>query len=137
MNTTLESLEALVKTVRQLADTYPDFAYVPATQPNNESRCAYNTGGCDKYPGLSGCIIGQAVRKLNVDIPANMNLVGVQPILLLLPGVTATELKSEVNVVKIAAWLQTVQAYQDSEKSWASAVSLADAEKNKNKPPQE
>jgi len=126
MNMTLETIQQLVKTVRHLADTYPDFHYLPTTQTNNESRCAYNTGGCDKYPGLSGCIIGQAVRKLNVDIPANMNLVGVQPILLLLPGVTATELKSEANVVKIEKWLQSVQLYQDSGKSWSRAVERAD-----------
>lgn len=55
--------KAILDQVRILAQTYPDFVY----PYSHNTMCKYNTGGDPEYPELSGCIVGQAARKVGID----------------------------------------------------------------------
>lgn len=44
----------------ELAEACPDFKYV-STADNYGTNCRYTRGGCDTYPQLIGCIVGQAI----------------------------------------------------------------------------
>lgn len=44
----------------ELAKAYPDFKYAGETDRYG-NNCRYSRGGCDVYPQLTGCIVGQAI----------------------------------------------------------------------------
>lgn len=78
--------EALISELKFLAETQPDFCYVTAEQLSStpcRARCSYNSGpakrtlsnaaGWEAFPDNTeeqnkGCIFGQAIRKLGVEI---------------------------------------------------------------------
>lgn len=96
----------MVKAVRSLAAKSPDNIYTP---PAGDGGSCYNHDGiCTD--GSVGCIIGQAARICNIDIPNEGGVASSFP-----------KFKHEVNL-----WLMMVQDTQDARGTWNQAVKKAD-----------
>jgi len=54
------TVEDVFEAAIKLAADYPGYQYSKAGSDPN-TACYYTAGGCDKYPALVGCIVGQAI----------------------------------------------------------------------------
>jgi len=115
-------LPLLIKEVRRLAKAYPDFVYVATASV----ICDNLTGGCDKYPELCGCIIGQAVRNLGFTVSSDLGSKAVDDLLCEL-GLGRRVLHNKTNAFS-GKWLAFVQTLQDAKRTWNDAAAIADLE---------
>lgn len=126
---TVDDLPRLKAEVRRLASLAPDFVYIAlsATNENNPS-CDNLAGGCDKYPKMTGCIIGQAIRNIGFAIPNTCRYQAVGQLLGSL-GLDNTNLRGEIDKQYRDAmcWLMRVQNHQDFKNTWQSAIETADS----------
>lgn len=110
-------------TVRTLAAAFPEKVYSnPVPQTERVSSCLYVHPATDTTPATPGCIIGTALHVLGISLDD-------------LSRVEGTGAYSAINNVlpfedyvsnSVLEWARTVQMRQDSGKTWAKAVALAD-----------
>lgn len=112
----------LIEAVRNLAAESPDNRYM------GKSKCEYSRGRCTN--GSCGCIIGQAIRKIDTEVFGVIELREAQD--RFVGGILGlTEYLKEREIVfdctdQERRWLIHVQSEQDCGKTWAVAVELAD-----------
>jgi len=110
------NVSKLILAVRSLAAAFPDFIY---EKPNKDSMCLYKR---TRQPGgeMSGCIIGEALRKTGVST-AGLDKAASSGINYQLDRVGLLPEDARQSV-----WLAEVQSEQDSGHTWAEAVRIAD-----------
>jgi hypothetical protein len=102
----------LIDEVRRLASKYPGFRY----KGPNKFSSHYFEGGDSRYPEARGCIIGQALRNIGGQryIPVDGAA-----------GLCASELGLD-GTEEEGFWLDDVQQYQVENRSWSTAIEMAD-----------
>lgn len=102
----------LVTAVRQLAADCPDCKYIrPAI-----GSCSYSKGQCTN--GSVGCIIGQALAALGIDVSAldTNGVMNARTVLTRLGGFDDAAIE----------WADGVQGKQDNGATWVEAIKFAD-----------
>lgn len=109
------TLDDVVSKVREVAAERPDFVYQSLqTDPLGFNiRCFYRHG---EKPG---CIIGQALDRLDYVVPSSLEGENVYRVL--------DHLFGEPQADDRANWLRFVQARQDGGSTWGEAVQYADS----------
>jgi hypothetical protein len=114
--------EKLIQAVREIAAEWPDVVY-PANLDSSGPACYYTT-----EDGCPDCIIGHAMARIGQALPAQQRS-GMNECRLLNYSVRETVWSGVLNTTREnLLWLATVQNYQDSGYTWATAVSRADNE---------
>jgi hypothetical protein len=98
----------LINEVEYLAKEYPDFLY----KTPGSIGCSNVDGGCDKYPELKGCIVGQALQRLGVDLTEHPKS-GIFNILISNRWVFTQAQRSR---------LEDIQLAQDTGSTWSQAI---------------
>ncbi len=96
----------IIREVKRLAAESPDNVYNP-----NGAGCSYTLG--DNTNGSRGCIVGQALKALGVDLAALRE--GIIEVCL-------NRIPHESDVDNGILWLAGVQGCQDSRNPWGEAV---------------
>lgn len=108
--------EDVVDVVRDIAKASPDFIYESPVYTTGQCRYAHG----DKDNGYSpGCLMGQALNRLGVDLSEVVPYEG--------ESVSYVLNKLGIHTTaNINSWLDTVQVYQDEGSSWGYAVNNVD-----------
>lgn len=110
-------MHPLINKVRELAEENPSAIY-----EGDQDGCFYTIGEAGQG---SGCIIGQALLKLDPSLETNLIAMDVNPV----GAKTLLEDYLHMNLTTADIdWLVRVQTHQDEAKPWEDSVSIADAE---------
>lgn len=109
-------LKTVVKTVREIVRQRPDVRY------QAKHVCSYISGACTD--GSVGCLIGQALVKLGVEIELGESTKRISDVAHVFCDDATQELSKYNNVASV--WLMHVQSAQDREEPWIDCVTYAD-----------
>lgn len=119
----------LIRAVRSLVKAYPDATYPGFIKPVNGMKdCMYGHGEASN--GRCGCAVGQALIDIEIEInPIWDNFENES-----LGSISASHVckniwGNEVSVISDESlWLDSFQSEQDNDKTWLTALNLADGE---------
>lgn len=110
--------EQLMAKARELAAASPDFIYEPGREAvNEEFNCKYMPDEIQP-----GCLFGQALTALGVELIPEFEGVGVSDLLRRVQG----HPEPVSSQPKVWDWLDTAQARQDGGEPWGMAIQAAD-----------
>jgi hypothetical protein len=96
-------LPSLVAKVKELGEKYPDAIYEKLPIEMGPQRCSYSKGKVINGPEREGCIIGQALVELGIDLECVKD---------------NNSINNYFESCEEADWLCDVQDLQDRGKSW-------------------
>lgn len=131
MSATAQEVTTLdvVNEIKKLAAEMPDFVYVADPEHKiGSTGCSYIYGGCNKYPEHCGCIVGQALKRLGIDVAEQHEDAPASLVLryLGLSDRVGRFVHGANTMLRHSRWISVVQRQQDKGSSWSEAVEAAD-----------
>lgn len=116
------TVKKLFKECQKLVEEFPDFIY--SRTDSAATSCSNTLGGDERYPDNSGCIIGQAYKRLTgVDVPGGYDDACVADLAggnLLANGKSTTKTKMYLDKLAI------LQVWQDRGEKWVDSMNAAE-----------
>lgn len=106
--------------VRELANKYPNAVY----KNSDNCGCYYGVGEVENGPLEPGCLIGQAVRRLDPEVFEHISENGDDVVSMM--AKQSKYFDNSTDDGQIENWLSIVQGQQDDSKTWSQAVKAAD-----------
>lgn len=107
--------------VRKLAEEYPHAVY----KSPDEGGCHYGLGEVENGPLELGCLIGQAIRRLDPEVFEHISGNGDDVVCMMAEQSKYFDCSADDDG-QIENWLSIVQGQQDDRKTWSQAVKAAD-----------